>query len=342
MTAAGPTPAGSGPPLPHETDRLRLRRLAPHDLAHFQAYRGDPDVGCFQGWRPLPDEQAAAFLQAMAVAPWCPPGDWFQLGVAERDGDQLVGDIGLCLRHEYGPMLEIGFTLAATAQRRGLAAEAVQAVRSLVFRHTDAARIVAISDARNAAALRLLARLRFSRVATLAADFRGQPCLEHHHVSYRAERAPVALRPARAADATAVAEVLILSRRALMPFAPAVHGDGETLAWVSSTLVPAGGVTVAEFEGRVVGVLAVSLRPPASWIDQLYVHPAHVGAGVGSALLAQALAVLPRPVRLHTFQANLAARAFYERHGFAAVGFSDGEANEERCPDVLYERASST
>ena len=342
MTAAGSLPATGGPPLPLQTERLRLRRLSPHDLAHFQAYRADPEVGRYQGWRPLPDDEAAAFLQAMAAAPWCPSGDWFQLGVAERDSDMLVGDIGLCLRQEYGPMLEIGFTLAATAQRRGLATEAVQAARSLVFAHTDAARIVAISDARNAAALRLLDRLRFSRVASLVADFRGQPCLEHHHVCYRTGRGPAALRPARAADATAVAEVLVLSRRELMPFAPAAHGDEPTRAWVGATLIPSGGVTVAEFEGRVVGVLAVSMRPQASWIDQLYVHPAHVGAGIGSALLAQALAALPRPLRLYSFQANLAARAFYERHGFVATAFSDGQGNEERCPDVLYELAPAT
>ncbi len=341
MTAAGPTLAGGGPPLPHETERLRLRRLSPRDLPRFQAYRSDPDVGRFQGWRALPDDQAAAFLQTMAVAPWCPSGEWFQLGVAERESDTLIGDIGLCLRQEYGPTLEVGFTLAATAQRRGLAAEAAQAVLALVFTHTDAARVVAISDARNAAALRLLARLRFSRVAALPADCRGEPCLEHHHVCYRPARGPAALRPARAADATAVAEVLILSRRELMPFAPAAHGDEDIRDWVAATLVPSGGVTVAEFEGRVVGVLAVSMQPQASWIEQLYVHPAHVGAGIGSALLAQALALLPRPLRLFTFQANLGPRAFYERHGFAAIAFSDGQGNEERCPDVLYELAST-
>jgi ribosomal protein S18 acetylase RimI-like enzyme len=43
-------------------------------------------------------------------------------------------------------------------------------------------------------------------------------------------------------------------------------------------------------------------------------------------------------VRLYTFQANHHARTFYERHGFQAVAFSEGLDNEEKCPDVLYER----
>jgi len=39
---------------------------------------------------------------------------------------------------------------------------------------------------------------------------------------------------------------------------------------------------------------------------------------------------------LWTFQKNTAARASYERHGFEAVDETDGAANEEREPDLLY------
>ena len=42
----------------------------------------------------------------------------------------------------------------------------------------------------------------------------------------------VRLRAAVAADADAVAQVLIVSRRELMPFAPSAHADDETRAWV--------------------------------------------------------------------------------------------------------------
>ena len=35
---------------------------------------------------------------------------------------------------------------------------------------------------------------------------------------------------------------------------------------------------------------------------------------------------------------NTDARRFYERHGFTAVASSDGSDNEEREPDVRYER----
>jgi hypothetical protein len=42
-------------------------------------------------------------------------------------------------------------------------------------------------------------------------------------------------------------------------------------------------------------------------------------------------------LRLHVFQRNYRARAFYEARGFTAAAFSDGADNEEQEPDVLYE-----
>jgi ribosomal protein S18 acetylase RimI-like enzyme len=144
------------------------------------------------------------------------------------------------------------------------------------------------------------------------------------------------LRPATVADADAVAGVLCQSRRVLMPFVPQVHDDADVRGWVGGTLLPGGGVTVAEVDAAVVGVLAVSHADGLAWIDQLYVHPGFVARGIGHALLQHALATLPRPVQLYTFQANARARGFYERRGFVAVALGDGRDNEERCPDVLY------
>ena len=76
--------------LPHDTPRLRLRRLALQDLAPFQAYRSDAELGRYQGWLPLADSAALSFLQQMADSAFCPPGAWFQLGIARRDRDALM------------------------------------------------------------------------------------------------------------------------------------------------------------------------------------------------------------------------------------------------------------
>jgi GNAT superfamily N-acetyltransferase len=147
----------------------------------------------------------------------------------------------------------------------------------------------------------------------------------------------VRLRPATAADAPRVAALLIDTRRSFMPYAPSAHTDEEVHAWVAGELVPGGGVTVATVEHTVVAAMAVDDQG-GGWIHQMAVDPHWVGQGIGSVLLRHALETLPRPVRLYTFQANTGARRFYERHGFVAIAFSDGQANEEHCPDVLYER----
>jgi ribosomal protein S18 acetylase RimI-like enzyme len=71
-------------------------------------------------------------------------------------------------------------------------------------------------------------------------------------------------------------------------------------------------------------------------MDQLYVLPEHQRCGVGTRLVAQAKR-LRRVLRLFAFQSNEPAREFYEKHGFKAIAFGDGSANEEGAPDVLYE-----
>lgn len=145
------------------------------------------------------------------------------------------------------------------------------------------------------------------------------------------------IRGARLSDAARVASCYLAARRTLLPYAPLHRSDAEVLAWVTDVLLPGGGVSVALESGAVVGFVAVGSRADGHWVDQLYVHPARWRRGVGSTLLHLALSRLSGPVRLNTFEPNRAARRFFERHGFAAIGFGDGSDNESRCPDVLYE-----
>lgn len=142
-------------------------------------------------------------------------------------------------------------------------------------------------------------------------------------------------------DAPRVAQLLIDTRAKFMPYAPSAHPDDELRQWVAATLVPGGGVVVTEVGGRIQGVMATAREANGSWITQMAVDPAVVGQGLGSALLAHAIRTLPPPIRLYTFQANVGARRFYERHGFVAIQFTDGRGNEERCPDVLYGRGAA-
>ena len=150
------------------------------------------------------------------------------------------------------------------------------------------------------------------------------------------------LRSATLEDKDAVARVLFESRRVFMPYAPTPHAPPEIREWVQQHLIPTGRVTVAVKDGQVVAVLANSEDHCASWVDQLYVLPGYENQGHGSRLLRSAHESLKRPVRLFTFQQNTGAKRFYERHGYKVVALSDGQSNEEKCPDVLYELSAET
>lgn len=153
------------------------------------------------------------------------------------------------------------------------------------------------------------------------------------------------LRPAVSADAERVAEILLASRAAHLPYLPQVHPPDEVRQWVAGTLLPSGGVIVAEQDAQVqafVAALPDDADESLGWIAQLYAAPGHTGQGLGARLLQAGLLRMAvagvRRVRLYTFQANVGARRFYEREGFVVVAMGDGLDNEERCPDVLYER----
>jgi ribosomal protein S18 acetylase RimI-like enzyme len=164
----------------------------------------------------------------------------------------------------------------------------------------------------------------------------GSSCSE---VPARRQRAALTVdfRLATLGDADAVADVYLRSRKELVACAPLAHSDDSVRGWVRRRLIPAGRTTVAVVDGQIVGLIAVASASDGSWIEQLYLHPAWIGRGIGTQLLGRARAELSPPIRLYTFQGNQRARDFYERRGFRAVRFSDGSGNEEKCPDVLYE-----
>jgi ribosomal protein S18 acetylase RimI-like enzyme len=147
----------------------------------------------------------------------------------------------------------------------------------------------------------------------------------------------VIVRAARPADAAAVAETYLRSRRELVACAPLAHPDADVRDWIRDHLLPAGRTTVAFMRAQLVGFVSTERNADAGWISQLYLSPDWIGRGIGLTLLDHARATLLPPVRLYTFADNHLARRFYERHGFRAIAVSDGSGNEECCPDVLYE-----
>ncbi len=178
--------SGIADPLPHAGAGVVLRRLSTADLPAFQAYRTDAELGRYQGWVPMSDEAARAFLDEMNSVPLFRPGKWTQIAVAGPEGVALLGDIGLCLA-ENDSHAEIGFTLAREAQGRGLATMAVRAAIQLVFNRTAAQQILGVTDARNRASIAVLERVGMHRQEERAAVFRAEPCIEYVYVLPRSD-----------------------------------------------------------------------------------------------------------------------------------------------------------
>lgn len=158
--------------------------------------------------------------------------------------------------------------------------------------------------------------------------------------AFRPTRAGAVLRPATGADAEAIAQVWLRSFAAALPTVTRAHHDDEVRGYVAETLVPRGQTWVAEDGRGVRAMLALSAadRPDAgpAWVDQLYVAPDAQGRGLGTALLELAMRRRPEGLQLWTFQVNLPAQHFYDRHGFVAVERTDGSGNEEHEPDIRY------
>ncbi|MGE4049455.1 MAG: GNAT family N-acetyltransferase [Piscinibacter sp.] len=167
-----------GDTLPRLGNGFMLRRLNSGDLPEFQAYRHDPELGRYQGWSPMSDEEASAFLREMNTAPLLNPGNWTQIGIADPNTRRLIGDIGVFIDQD-GRHAEVGFTLARHAQGRGVAAAAVREAISLIFAGTRVDRVFGITDARNSASIRLLERVGMRRTETTNAIFRGEQCVEY-------------------------------------------------------------------------------------------------------------------------------------------------------------------
>lgn len=142
----------------------------------------------------------------------------------------------------------------------------------------------------------------------------------------------LAIRRATASDSEEAANVWLRARFASMPaIPPPMHSETDIRAWFRKVVLPERELWLAADASRIVAVLVLD----GDRMDQLYIHPACTGWGIGSMLVAHAKDRRPSGLQLWTFETNTGARRFYERHGFLAVDRTAGD-NEEGAPDVLY------
>jgi RimJ/RimL family protein N-acetyltransferase len=156
------------------TERLWFDGLRESDAKMLYAYRADPEVSRYQGWRPATPDEAKSFIRNQLGLTKPTPGVWFQRAIRRIDDGSLIGDLGICLSSHR--QAEFGITLAPTAQGQGYAREALGGLFRALFGRLDIHRVHASVDPRNARSMALLAAVGMRQEAHFRESlwFRGE------------------------------------------------------------------------------------------------------------------------------------------------------------------------
>lgn len=146
------------------------------------------------------------------------------------------------------------------------------------------------------------------------------------------EESRIMFRPALKEDVNGIASILRTCLLYILPDLPALHTPEEDLNFVANVVMKECEVVVATASSKPIGFIAYK----QDWISHLYILPDYHRKGIGTQLLSYAIKAYPY-LQLWTFQRNAQARRFYEKHGFTATTITNGEGNEEKEPDVMYE-----
>ena len=141
------------------------------------------------------------------------------------------------------------------------------------------------------------------------------------------------IRTFRSTDAADVATVWHRSGQAAYTYLPTWQAFtlAQALRVFDRVIQPNCAIWVGTLDERIVAYLAMK----GTRLDRLYVVPEEWRQGWGTRLVTLSQQLSPTAVELVTHQANVAARALYERHGFRVVGFGISPPPES-APDVEY------
>ncbi|MFS0853421.1 GNAT family N-acetyltransferase [Microbacterium sp. 179-I 3D4 NHS] len=330
--------------FPLHTARLVLSPLGPRDRDAFVVYRRDPEVARWQSWSPdYSTEQADALLAAQPHAVVSGSGEWLQVGMKTPDG-RLVGDVAVHALADQPDTFEVGVTLAREFHGLGFAREAVGAVVDALFQN-GAHRVIAQTDARNAASGRVFAALAFRHEARhVDADwFKGEWTTldvwarlrsdggtesEHPTFSAAASTDAPATPVIRSADATDIEALREIERRAGRAFAAigmdAIADDDPPSTDDLAPYVEGRRAWVAvDGEDEPVAYVLVDVVEEHAHIEQVTVDPASARRGLGAKLIDRveqwARAEGLRGLTLTTFERVPWNAPYYSRLGFRAL-----------------------
>jgi ribosomal protein S18 acetylase RimI-like enzyme len=131
-----------------------------------------------------------------------------------------------------------------------------------------------------------------------------------------------ALRPATKDDLALTYEI---TRDAMRPYVEATWGEWneeDQLLKHQANFEPST-TRLVLIGGKEAGLLSTEHEPQFLWLVNLYLLATFRNQRLGSALLGIVVSEaeeVQKPVRLRVLRANMSAKRFYLRHGFAVVG----------------------
>lgn len=147
--------------VPIETERLVVRPITPDDIEDLVDRRSDPSTAAYQAWTvPYSLERGRALVEECTVKGGPSPDSWYQVVVAERDTQRIVGDLAARLS-DNSKTAEIGYTLHTWARGRGYATESSIALCEYLVRVEGVHRLEASTHPDNRASISVLERLGF-------------------------------------------------------------------------------------------------------------------------------------------------------------------------------------
>ncbi len=178
------------PPVPIETERLRLRFHTPADFEPLLAIQTREDVTRLLPWGPRDEDEVRESLRKkIAATTIAVDGDAFTLAIEPKDSGAYAGDVTVWMnRHEFRQG-ELGYVLHPDHHGRGYATEAARPLLELGFSSFGMRRVIGRTEVRNTASCRVLEKLGMRREAHLVENewFKGEWQSEYAYAILAAE-----------------------------------------------------------------------------------------------------------------------------------------------------------
>ena len=150
-----------------ETPRLILRRFLPEDAADMlQNWAADPQIQHEYGEPVYETPDAARSLLQTYLLGYAQP-DFYRWAIVERQTMQNIGQIAFCKVWSDCKTAEIEYCIGADFWGHGYAGEALNAVITWTFAHTDFMKLEAYHRAENAKSGRVLQKSVMHRTNTV-------------------------------------------------------------------------------------------------------------------------------------------------------------------------------